>query len=155
MLVCMTKNDLYQGEISRASYHFYVELRSGFDFLRTHKSKRMNMPTSDLPPEFQAPSSESPFQAEQVFERLIKRYEPLQPAQPYKKVTLVRLTYENCLAKDAFLRQFFVFFKLTSYGEPSPLISLHTPATAIERLLSFADHLFDNFYLLSMSHPGW
>jgi hypothetical protein len=51
-------------------------------------------------------------QADGVFNHLIFHCEPLQSGEPYKKVTLVRATYENCASKGSFLQHFFLHLDL-------------------------------------------
>lgn len=97
---------------------------------------------------------------------LITHAEPLQGTNPYMKATLVRLTYELGRSKDAFLHHFFVFVDKDFHGDdgiqpvfedglarfrgfasqtsPSPL---KREAEAV--IDSFAEHLFQNFFLPS------
>ena len=49
-------------------------------------------------------------QAQEVIRALINHCEPLQSSKPYKKVTLMRLTYEQCRLVDLFLQQAFTYF---------------------------------------------
>ncbi|KKZ62100.1 hypothetical protein EMCG_03394 [[Emmonsia] crescens] len=102
-------------------------------------------------------------QADDIFNKLINHCEPLQSNKPYKKVTLVRLTYEHSRSKDTFLRQFFTYFEDTqdqnSQGPPtfehglSKFLSFNSQAAlarkreAEEAIDSFAEYLFDNFFL--------
>ncbi|OJD25672.1 hypothetical protein ACJ73_02960 [Blastomyces percursus] len=99
-------------------------------------------------------------QADDIFNRLINHCEPLQSSKPYKKVTLVRLTYEHSRSKDMFLRQVFTYFDdtQTSQGPPtfehglskfSSFSSQTIPAEreAEDAIDSFAEYLFDNFFL--------
>lgn len=91
---------------------------------------------------------------------MINHCEPLQSRSPYKKVTLVRLSYEKSRSKDTFLRQFFGFVddgtpptfdhglaRFSGFGSetPPPL-----EKKAQEAIDGFADYLFQNFFLPSM-----
>ncbi|OJD19629.1 hypothetical protein ACJ73_08629 [Blastomyces percursus] len=100
-------------------------------------------------------------QASDIFNKLISHCEPLQSSKPYKKVTLVRLTYEHCRSKDTFLRQAFTYFDKTQDQTPPPTFkhgllkySSFNSQAAPERkreaegvIDSFAEYLFDNFFL--------
>lgn len=100
--------------------------------------------------------------------KLITYCEPLQRSKPYKKATLVRVTYEHCRSKSVFLQQIFTYFdglQDQSQGQNptfehglSKFLSFSSQ-TVLERereretemmMDSFADYLFDNFFLPSM-----
>lgn len=104
-------------------------------------------------------------QADDIFKKLISHCEPLQSSQPYKKVTLVRLKYEHSRSKHSFLRHFYDFLdtqsdqgppclarglsKFSTFGSaaPAPALQEKEAEGAID---SFADYLFDNFFLPCM-----
>jgi hypothetical protein len=47
--------------------------------------------------------------ATHIFNQIVSHYEPLQTKnRPYKRITLVRVTYEYALSQDNFLRYFFL-----------------------------------------------
>ncbi|KAK2794076.1 hypothetical protein FQN52_009158 [Onygenales sp. PD_12] len=112
--------------------------------------------------------------ADLTFNQLISHAEPLQGTTPYMRATLVRLTYEHCRSKDAFLRQFFMFINGDGYNDhdhdnedaqnhkPHPsfergLAKFHgfasqTAPTPLKReaenaIDSFAEHIFQHFFL--------
>jgi hypothetical protein len=86
-------------------------------------------------------------EATRVFHAVINACEPSQSQEPYKQVTLVRLTYEYALSqpsRDHFLQFFFQHtqipieasaFELIPIGEYRPL------------LVAFAETLLENFFL--------
>ncbi|KKZ68811.1 hypothetical protein EMCG_05600 [[Emmonsia] crescens] len=103
-------------------------------------------------------------QADDIFKKLIDHCEPLQSKTPYKKVTLVRLTYEHCHSKHIFLQQVFTYLDNAqdqNSQDPPPtfehgLLKYSTfnseaaPARKreVEHVInSFAEYLFDNFFL--------
>ncbi|KMP01637.1 hypothetical protein CISG_01121 [Coccidioides immitis RMSCC 3703] len=99
-------------------------------------------------------------QADDIFNKLISHCEPFQSRRPYKKVTLVRLTYEHSRSKDTFLRHFFIFLDTQSdQGSPDfarglsrfstfgPAAPAHQKREAEGAIDSFAEYLFDNFFL--------
>ncbi|KAK2798287.1 hypothetical protein FQN50_008892 [Emmonsiellopsis sp. PD_5] len=108
-------------------------------------------------------------EAETTFSQLISHAESLQGTSPYKKATLVRLTYEHSRSKDTFLQQFFLFVDGDNIDdddiqdlEPQPsfeqgLMRFHgftsqsAPASlkreAEAAIDSFAEHLFQHFFL--------
>ncbi|OJD23150.1 hypothetical protein ACJ73_05502 [Blastomyces percursus] len=103
-------------------------------------------------------------QAQAVINALLNHCEPLQSSQPYKKVTLVRLTYAQCRSVDLFLQQFFTYFD-TYYSSGNTAIqpsferglarcagfSSQSPAAQKQEaesvMNSFAEYLFNNFFL--------
>lgn len=102
-------------------------------------------------------------QAHQVFTQLITHCEPLQSKNPYKKVSLVRLTYEQSFSSVSFLQHFYIFLDDTKdQGPPtfarglSRYAGFCSEATAEQKqeatrsIDSFAEYLFDNFFLPSM-----
>ncbi|KAK2736206.1 hypothetical protein FQN55_001738 [Onygenales sp. PD_40] len=104
-------------------------------------------------------------QAQAVITSLFNHCEPLQSSTPYKKATLVRLTYEQCRSADLFLQQFFIYFDgfCCSSGDTAIQPSFNqglarcagfspqSPATQkqeVESVMdSFAEYLFNNFFL--------
>ncbi|EFW21907.1 hypothetical protein D8B26_002018 [Coccidioides posadasii str. Silveira] len=100
-------------------------------------------------------------QAENIFSQFISHCEPRQSAHPYKKVTLVRLTYEYSEAKDKFLQQFFIYLGFQFHENESPTFasgvsrfpdfgpsSPPSKKREVEGVLgSFAEFLFGNFFL--------
>ncbi|PGH03459.1 hypothetical protein GX51_04033 [Blastomyces parvus] len=117
--------------------------------------------------DFSAPSlsAAEQAQAQAVISTLLNHCEPLQSSKPYKKVTLVRLTYEHCHSVDLFLLQFFTYFDVfycSSSGiatQPSfeqglarcAGFSSQSPAAQKQKtesvMDSFAEYLFNNFFL--------
>ncbi|KAK2813886.1 hypothetical protein FQN50_000287 [Emmonsiellopsis sp. PD_5] len=107
--------------------------------------------------------------ADATFNSLISHAEPLQGTSPYKKATLVRLTYEHARSKDTFLRQFFLFVDHNSHSDDDiqPVFEdglarfqgfvsqgfvSQTSAPSLKReaegvIDSFAEYLFQNFFL--------
>ncbi|KAM5471086.1 hypothetical protein MauCBS54593_003424 [Microsporum audouinii] len=104
-------------------------------------------------------------QAQTVINALINHCEALQSSTPYKKVTLVRLTYEECRSVDLFLRQIFTYFdglycssddtaiqpcfvrglaRYDGFSSQSPETQKREAESAMN---SFAEYLFDNFFL--------
>ncbi|KAK2782349.1 hypothetical protein FQN53_009783 [Emmonsiellopsis sp. PD_33] len=109
-------------------------------------------------------------EAETTFNQLISHAESLQGTSPYKKATLVHLTYEHSRSKDTFLQQFFLFVdgdnidddNTTQDLELQPsfeqgLMRFHgftsqTAPASLKReaegaIDSFAEHLFQHFFL--------
>ncbi|GBF62694.1 hypothetical protein TMEN_5258 [Trichophyton mentagrophytes] len=104
-------------------------------------------------------------QAQVVISALLNHCEPLQSNKPYKKVTLVRLTYEQCRSVDLFLQQFFTYFDTCycSSGDTaiqpsferglarcagfSSQSSVAQKQEAESVMNSFAEHLFSSFFL--------
>ncbi|KKZ62157.1 hypothetical protein EMCG_00472 [[Emmonsia] crescens] len=98
-----------------------------------------------------------------IFDQLMKHCEPLQSKSPYKTVTLVRLTYEHSQSKDTFLQQFFIFIDNVIPNKNESSIFEHglshfhgfngqTASSSLKReaeevVDSFADYLFQNFFL--------
>ncbi|OJD11710.1 hypothetical protein ACJ73_09490 [Blastomyces percursus] len=88
-------------------------------------------------------------QAQAVISALLNHCEPLQSRKPYKKVTLIRLTYEQCRSVDLFLQQFFTYFD-TFYCSSAGFSSQFPAAQKqeVESVMnSFAEYLFNNFFL--------
>ncbi|EGC42697.1 conserved hypothetical protein [Histoplasma capsulatum var. duboisii H88] len=106
-------------------------------------------------------------QADDIFNQLITYCEPLQRSKPYKKVTLVRLTYEHSRSKSVFLQQIFTYFdglqdqsqgqkptfehglsKFLGFSSQTVLEREREREREAETMMdSFAEHLFDNFFL--------
>ncbi|OAP55738.1 hypothetical protein AYL99_09890 [Fonsecaea erecta] len=85
--------------------------------------------------------------ATRVFAAVVDVCEPLQNQEPYKQVTLVRLTYRYArseTSKDSFLRLFFQHTQIPIEASErfSPSHSDYGP-----RLVAFADTLVENFFL--------
>lgn len=55
-------------------------------------------------------------QANTIFNKLISHCELLQSRKPYKKVTLVRLTYEKSRSKETFLEEFSMYLDSSTQG---------------------------------------
>lgn len=105
-------------------------------------------------------------QADSIFNQLIAHCEPIQRSKPYKRVTLVRLTYEHCRSKNVFLQQIFTYFDglpdqsqgqkptfehgLSKFLGFSSQTILERKREAEMMMDSFAEYLFDNFFLPSM-----
>ena len=92
-------------------------------------------------------SSEQRQQAIRAFNAVIDVCEPLQNRNPYKQVTLVRLTYEYArseASRDNFLRFFFEHTQIPIDVTQNELVSAtdHGP-----RLIAFAELLLENFFL--------
>ncbi|KAK2812613.1 hypothetical protein FQN50_001257 [Emmonsiellopsis sp. PD_5] len=102
--------------------------------------------------------------ADATFDCLVSHAEPLQGTSPYKKATLLRLTYEHVRSKDTFLYQFFLFVDRNSHGhdDRQPAFkdgltkfrgfSSQTSAPSLKREAEviidlFAEYLFQNFFL--------
>ncbi|PGH00713.1 hypothetical protein AJ79_08133 [Helicocarpus griseus UAMH5409] len=83
-------------------------------------------------------------QADNIFKQLISHCEPLQSSKPYKKATLARLTYAHSRSKEMFLRQFFTYLDDTFDQNSQWSPKKREVETAID---SFAEYLFDNFFL--------
>lgn len=86
-------------------------------------------------------------EATRVFTAIVDAYEPSQNQEPYKQVTLVRLTYEYArseASKDNFLRFFFHHTQIPTDASEGDLAfnSDYEP-----RLVAFADTLIENFFL--------
>ncbi|KAG5295649.1 hypothetical protein I7I50_08484 [Histoplasma capsulatum G186AR] len=102
-------------------------------------------------------------QADSIFNQLIAHCEPIQRSKPYKRVTLVRLTYEHCRSKNVFLQQIFTYFDglpdqsqgqkptfehgLSKFLGFSSQTILERKREAEMMMDSFAEYLFDNFFL--------
>ncbi|KAL1979788.1 hypothetical protein VTN96DRAFT_5195 [Rasamsonia emersonii] len=99
-----------------------------------------------------------------IFNRIVAQYEPSPTnAKDYKRITLLRAVYDSVIAKDDFLRCFFLFLeKELRQGEDAPeqsysqalsrFIDLDSRGTeqgnALEAsLAAFSDYLVDNFFL--------
>jgi hypothetical protein len=99
--------------------------------------------------------TEQRVRATQIFHQIIDHCEPSQTKNgPYKRISLVRLTYEYALSRDSFLTYFFKYIT----GETSFSIALSRFVDFddwnSERknelalgLTDFADYLVDNFFL--------
>ncbi|PGG97760.1 hypothetical protein GX51_07141 [Blastomyces parvus] len=97
-------------------------------------------------------------QADDIFRKLIDHCEPLQSKIPYKKVTLVRLTYEHCRSKHTFLRQIFTYLDAEDQNSQDP------PPTFEHGLLKYStfnseaapakkgevEHVIDSFAEISL-----
>ncbi|KAK2806384.1 hypothetical protein FQN51_007428 [Onygenales sp. PD_10] len=120
--------------------------------------------------DFSAPSlsaAEQAQQAQAVISSLFNHCEPVQSSTPYKKVTLVRLTYEQCRSADLFLQLFFIYFdgfkfccssgdtaiqpsfnqglaRCAGFSSQSPAAQKQEVESVID---SFAEYLFNNFFL--------
>jgi hypothetical protein len=102
-------------------------------------------------------------EATRIFHQIISYCEPLQSNKPYKRTTLIRVTYEHTLSQDNFLRHFFLHIGEEAYSEGQSPESSFSQSLAhfatfdtttkeqkndVEKCLSaFADYLFDNFFL--------
>jgi hypothetical protein len=86
-------------------------------------------------------------EATRIFREVIDACEPLQTQEPYKQVTLVRLTYEYArseASRDNFLRFFFQQTQIStkaSLSEPIPAYEY------VPRIVAFAQTLLENFFL--------
>ncbi|KAI9737170.1 MAG: hypothetical protein M1834_000763 [Cirrosporium novae-zelandiae] len=93
-----------------------------------------------------------------VFDQIINYCEPLQASAPYKRITLIRATYEHIYLKDNFLKLFFQYiaYEIHSKDFSHGLIYIAginsmTISQKVEvetHLSTFGDYLFDNFFLL-------
>jgi hypothetical protein len=93
--------------------------------------------------------------ATHVFNQIVNHYEPLQTKNgPYKRITLVRVTYEYTLSRDDFLRYFFLEMERDSdFPQALALFAdfdswdIQRKNELASRLSAFADFLLDNFFL--------
>lgn len=100
-------------------------------------------------------------QAGSIFNNLTNHCEPVQSNEPYKKVTLARLTYEHAESKEIFLHQFFIFLDTQKHPHGPPdftramsQFSSFDPATSsvsqkkeVEVVVNlFGEYLFSNFF---------
>ncbi|KMP05743.1 hypothetical protein CIRG_05424 [Coccidioides immitis RMSCC 2394] len=112
---------------------------------------------SPLPPSL---NTDEVARARGVFKKLISHCEPVQRSKPYKRVTLARSTYEHVQSQDIFLHQFFVFLDAQEHpSEPDfergisrfsgfdPAASVSEKIEAEKAVNSFAEYLFNNFFL--------
>lgn len=99
-------------------------------------------------------------EADRVFTAVVGACEPLQNQEPYRQVTLVRLTYEYArseASKDNFLRFFLQQTQIPIEASERDCTSLSEYGP---RLVALADTLFGNFFLpcmatLDRSRPFW
>lgn len=93
-------------------------------------------------------SAEQRVQAARIFNTVIEACEPLQQRDsPYKKITLVRLTYEYArseASKDNFLH---FFFQCTEIPDQVSDWEEFSGSDYAHQLNAFADTLFENFFL--------
>lgn len=90
-------------------------------------------------------------EATSVFTAIVDACEPLQNQEPYKQVTLVRLTYEYArseASKDNFLRFFFQHTQIPTGASERDSTSSSDYGL---RLVAFADTLIENFFLPCMT----
>lgn len=93
--------------------------------------------------------------ATQIFYQIIHHCEPSQTKEgPYKRISLVCLTYEYALSQDNFLRYFFRYLnEETSFSRALSHFAefddwdTKRKNELISGLTDFADYLFDNFFL--------
>ena len=93
--------------------------------------------------------------AAHIFNQIVNHCEPLQTENgPYKRITLVRVTYEYVPSRDNFLRYFFLDMErdLDFSQALSRLADFNDWDTQRKnelapRLTAFADYLVDNFFL--------
>jgi hypothetical protein len=93
--------------------------------------------------------------ATHIFNQIVNHCEPLQTENgPYKRITLVRVTYEYVPSRDNFLRYFFLDMErdLDFSQALSRLADFNDWDTQRKnelapRLTAFADYLVDNFFL--------
>lgn len=116
--------------------------------------------------DFSSPPSLTPnelAQANRIFGQLLNHCEPLQKNKPYKKVTLVRLMHEHARSKEIFLLQFFFYLGtqtcledqrppsisdgLSRFSGFDPTSTNGQKKDAERAIDSFAEHIFDNFFL--------
>lgn len=107
--------------------------------------------------------------ATDIFNQIVAQYEPSQTTrQGYKRVTLLRLTYESVVSRDNFLSCFFLFIETELLqGEDVSQLSLSQALTRYINLdswnrqqrklyetclVTFSDYLVDNFFLPCMLH---
>jgi HNH endonuclease len=95
----------------------------------------------------------------QIFKQIIDHYEPAQSEQPYKRITLIRVTQEYTLSQNNFLEHFFLYIgkeirlrELNSSYILSDLVQFDSWDTERKNglephLIAFADYLIDNFFL--------
>ncbi|PGH33507.1 hypothetical protein GX50_03664 [[Emmonsia] crescens] len=106
-------------------------------------------------------------QADFLFNQFISHCEPFQSSSPYKRTTLVRLTYEHSRSKDVFLHLFFTFLddnhgdiqarhEAANFGRGLSRFAgfgSHAGRTPtrdreVEGVVNaFAEYLFENFFL--------
>ncbi|KAL7650002.1 hypothetical protein ACMYSQ_011815 [Aspergillus niger] len=113
-------------------------------------------------PDQQCLTPEEHDKATKLFDKLIKRFEPLQTSnKDYRPLTLIRLTKEEVSAEDEFLILFFTLIELDHLGVTTEirvaevLARLHTferwtseeQNILLQCLVHFADYLIDNFFL--------
>jgi hypothetical protein len=93
--------------------------------------------------------------ATRIFNQIVNHYEPLQTKNgPYKRITLVRVTYEYAPSQDNFLRYFFLdmerdldFSQALSLFADFDGWDIQRKNELALRLSAFADFLVDNFFL--------
>jgi len=93
--------------------------------------------------------------ATHIFNQIVNHCEPLQPEDgPYKRITLVRVTYEYALSQDNFLRYFFLDMERDlDFSEALSLFAdfdswdIQRKNELASRLCAFADFLVGNFFL--------
>ena len=110
------------------------------------------------------PGSSEPFEplepaqrdiATRIFNQIVNHYEPLQTKnERYKRITLVRVTYEYAPSQDNFLRYFFLGIeKGSDFSQALSLFAdfdnwdTQQKNELASRLSAFADFLVDNFFL--------
>jgi hypothetical protein len=93
--------------------------------------------------------------ATHTFNQIVNHYEPLQIENgTYKRITLVRVTYEYALSQDNFLRYFFLDMgRDLDFSQALVLFAdfddwdIQQKTEFASRLSAFADFLVDNFFL--------
>ncbi|RMZ81844.1 hypothetical protein DV738_g2137, partial [Chaetothyriales sp. CBS 135597] len=89
--------------------------------------------------------------ATRTFIQLLAECEPRQQVEPFKKATLVRVTYENVGSKASFLRFFFDNTHIPIDGCGN---QLDAASDYEARVANFADALFNHFFLPMRAASG-
>jgi hypothetical protein len=96
----------------------------------------------------------------QIFKQIVDHYEPIQrEKEPYKQITLIRVTQEYTFSQSNFLKHFFLYVGRETLSEEPNFSQILSDFVQFEswdteqknglgtRVIAFADYLIDNFFL--------